>query len=243
VTLRFFFENTESVSFGCEYVKKNVPIITNSETKTPINSFAIFFILEITFEDLEEALKEVIIYLNLAEKKNFVKKNMSPIETPITSPTTFLDKLFSSLAEVHIDVSTFFLDHICYRVETAEEYERYKNMLADYGTLLSETMVSGRLISTYKLHEPIVYKDRRIPLLELPSPKPGKHYSKGLEHAEFVIDTSFENFMAMYPEVQFETKDLKKEINPDIRISFDGYSVKFHQQSLEEVIKFEQNNS
>jgi len=165
---------------------------------------------------------------------------MTGLDHHIDSTTKFLDNIFSSLVEVDIDVSPFFLDHICYRVETAEEYERYKNILADYGTVLSETMVSGRLISTYKLHEPITYKERHIPLLELPSPKPGKHYASGLEHAEFVIDTSFEAFMKKYPHVSFETKDLEKKINPDIRISFDGCSVKFHQQSLEDVIQFEQ---
>ncbi|OIO18787.1 MAG: hypothetical protein CO029_00030 [Candidatus Magasanikbacteria bacterium CG_4_9_14_0_2_um_filter_41_10] len=161
-------------------------------------------------------------------------------ELDLGSTTKFLDNIFSSLAEVDIDVSTFFLDHICYRVKTGEEYETYKNILSEYGTLLSETMVSGRVISTYKLHEPITYKERHIPLLELPSPKPGKHYARGLEHVEFVIDTSFDAFMKKYPHVSFETKDLEKKINPDIRISFDGCSVKFHQQSLEDVIKFEQ---
>lgn len=128
---------------------------------------------------------------------------MHPLESHISSPTTFLDKVFSSLDEAGVDVSNFFLDHICYRVESAEAYEEYKTILANFGTLLSETAIQGRPIATYKLHDPIVYKDRSIPLLELPSPKPGIPYPRGLEHAEFVIDCSFQEFMAQYPHISF----------------------------------------
>jgi len=45
--------------------------------------------------------------------------------THISSPATFLDNVFSSLDKVGIDVSNFFLDHICYRMESEEAYEEY----------------------------------------------------------------------------------------------------------------------
>ena len=41
----------------------------------------------------------------------------------------FLETIFSHLSEDRIDVSHYSLDHICYRVETREEYEDTKRVL------------------------------------------------------------------------------------------------------------------
>jgi hypothetical protein len=44
--------------------------------------------------------------------------------------------------------------------------------------------------------------------------------------------------MNFYNHVIFDTKDLNKKINPDIRIKYDDISVKFHHNSLEYVVKY-----
>ena len=152
----------------------------------------------------------------------------------------FLTKIISTLQKEGIDVSKCELDHICYRVESNEKYEEYKQKLSALGELLTETEINGRLISTYKLKEPIEFKGRKIFCVELPSPKEGVHYPEGLEHAEFVIKDSFEDFMSKHPNVRFDTKDISKPINPDISITYKGFSVKFHHKPLEYVIKYEQ---
>jgi len=41
----------------------------------------------------------------------------------------FLETIFSHLSEDGIDVSHYTLDHICYRVETMEEYEDMKKII------------------------------------------------------------------------------------------------------------------
>ena len=54
------------------------------------------------------------------------------------------------------------------------------------------------LIATVKLYEPIIYRDRHINIIEIPAPKVGKIAQNEFEHVEFVIDTSFEHFIAAH---------------------------------------------
>lgn len=153
--------------------------------------------------------------------------------------TIFLDKIFIFLRESAIDVSELHLDHICYRVSSLERYDELKMKLWEFWVLLSENLISGRNISTFKLSSPLIYKEREIYVLELPQPKQGSHYDEWFEHVEFVIDSSFDEFMEKYSHVKFITKDILKENNPDIKIKNQEYSVKFHLNSLEDVIKKE----
>ena len=80
------------------------------------------------------------------------------------------------------------IDHVCYRCETVAEYLDFKSRLMPFGSALEEGMIGGRPILTFLLTEPIVFKDHwRIRCLEIPCPKPGRHYARGLEHAEVVL--------------------------------------------------------
>ncbi len=156
----------------------------------------------------------------------------------LPNPAKFLTKIFKNLDNINIDVTNYELDHICYRVETVERYDFFKKELIKLGDLLSEKMINGRLISSYKLFEPIIYKERKIWVIELPSPKPNVFYKEGFEHVEFVIDISFDKFKQKYREIKFSEKAINKKINADISIGFEDCSVKFHQNSLEYVIMY-----
>ncbi|KAI8912467.1 dihydroxybiphenyl dioxygenase domain-containing protein [Gorgonomyces haynaldii] len=149
----------------------------------------------------------------------------------------FVDQVVRSLEQVGIDPRDYFMDHICYRVATQEEYLHEKHALAQYSDLLVETLIGGRMIATYKLREPFVYGHRTLELIELPAPKPGRLYASGWEHVEFVIDCSLEEFAERHPDLKWKFDF--KEINPDIRLDFGTFSVKFHTDSLENVIQFE----
>lgn len=148
------------------------------------------------------------------------------------------------------------IDHVCYRVATQEEYVAGKERFLQVGVLLHEAVINGRPIATYKLHIPIVHGshtcvivesvDRilrcscRIWCVELPSPKPGTPYATGLEHFEVVVDTPFDVLMAQYPHLTWDTAALSKEINPDVRLPLpSGNCVKFHHDTLENVIRME----
>ncbi|KAJ3149023.1 hypothetical protein HDU89_004025 [Geranomyces variabilis] len=174
---------------------------------------------------------------------------------------SFLTRVVSSLQTLGISLPpNYAIDHICYRTSTTDEYTRRKAELAMLGTLLVENDIGGRLIACYKLHAEHALRwlqstaasgvesiDRLIDVVELPAPKPGRLYPSGLEHVEVVVDDmSLEDFAARHPDVKFDWSGMKKPINRDLRIDFreggvegGGFSVKFHEQTLEKVIEIE----
>lgn len=160
------------------------------------------------------------------------------IEKLLGDPTPFLKKIFTALDKDRMDVSKYELDHICYRIETSQKYGDLKQKLHECGSFLNEMQISGRAISTFKLNKPIIFKNRRIWLLELPAPKPGRFYAEGFEHVEFVIDVNFDEFTKLYSHITFDTKAIFRKTNPEIKIKYDGFSVKFHRHNLEYVIKY-----
>lgn len=117
----------------------------------------------------------------------------------IGDPLIFLKDLFSMLSDIELDVEKYELDHICYRVESLDEYKQKKDELNDLGELLVESMVNGRLISTFKLINPIEFEKRKIYLIELPAPKKGHAYASGLEHVEFVTKEPLQKIIEKYP--------------------------------------------
>jgi len=152
--------------------------------------------------------------------------------------TSFLEHIFRYLSSKKVDVSDYELDHICYRVETKERYQYLKKALIDVGELLKESQIGGRAITSIKLVEPIIYKNRKIWVVELPAPKKGSFYKEGFEHVEFVIDTPFDTFMKTHAHLSFVTKDLKKSVNQGVTLKETDFSVKFHHHSLEYVIRY-----
>lgn len=165
-----------------------------------------------------------------------MNQNLSNI---IGDPIHFLDSLFEMINDIELKVDKYELDHICYRVTSIEEYKEKKEALASFGELLVESMVNGRMISTFKLHTPIVYKNRKIYLLELPAPKASHSYKSGLEHAEFVTKEPLQKIIDRYPQYSFEAFGIHKKINADITLKLGDYCIRFHNQSLEDVIKLE----
>lgn len=135
------------------------------------------------------------------------------------------------------------MDHICYRVETDERYRELVENLGQGAVLLGEHMVSGRLIATFQLNDPLEVSDWKISYLELPAPKEGSPYAEGLEHAEFVVlGGNLDRFRAQHAHLEevFATKGMSKEINPELGLKAAGTSVKFHKLPLGEVVRIEE---
>lgn len=149
---------------------------------------------------------------------------------------SFLNSIFTNLKSDNIDVSNYELDHICYRVSTNEKYELLKEELSNKWELLLETLISWRNIATFKLNEPLIYKNREISIIEIPAPKIWSDYDDWFEHVEFVIDDTFDDFKKKYSNIIFWEKAINKDINPDIKVQYDGISVKFHHNTLEYVV-------
>lgn len=151
----------------------------------------------------------------------------------------FLESIESDLNILGINLSDFFIDHLCYRVDSTLRYNELREELSSSHTLLHEANISGRAIATFKLNEPIKFKKHSIPLLELPSPKEDSKYNEGFEHIECVISESFIDFSNRHPNIEFDWKGAQKAHNAELRIKLGERSIKFHHQSLEEVIKEE----
>ncbi len=167
-------------------------------------------------------------------------KEMHPLDKVlINSSTTFLSQLFKMIKSKEIDVSQYELDHLCYRVETEDRYFEVKSILEKHGTLINESLVNGRPIAIYKLQEAISFSRRLIDIFELPSPKEGSNYEEGYEHVEFVTTESLDVFLEKYKDIKFDLKGQRKELNKDVRLRLGRYSVKFHELSLEEIIRIE----
>ena len=154
--------------------------------------------------------------------------------------TNFVTTLARELSAKGIDIKPYEIDHLCYRVANLDRYETKKTELAQLGYLLSEAQVNGRPIATYKLKKPLKWSHGKyISLVELPAPKPGKNYSEGLEHFEVEVAQPLKSFMALHHTIVFETHNIDNPINPDISLQLASGTVKFHPESLEEVIRKE----
>jgi predicted metalloenzyme YecM len=165
---------------------------------------------------------------------------MKSAEDIINSVPAFVEKILNELTAIGFQLNDKLIDHVCFRVQTEEEYRFYKNDFSKFGELLSEASISGRPICTFKLFEAIKVGNRLIPCIEIPAPKSSRVYKTGLEHLEIVIDESFESFSSKFPNQKWDWAGAHKEKNPELALLLsDSKSAKFHHQSLEEVIRIE----
>lgn len=154
----------------------------------------------------------------------------------------FLSRVFTEIKILNLSFEDKKIDHLCYRVKTEDEYIYYKDCFGLLGSILAETLIGDRLISTFKLYYPIVYDVHQINIIELPSPKEGKTYHTGFEHAEFVVKESFKNIIARNTEIDFDCSGLVKKHNPELRLKLTpNVSIKLHHDSLENIIRLEKN--
>lgn len=152
----------------------------------------------------------------------------------------FIEAITDGLARCGILRSELaMMDHICYRVETGERYREMLEELKEFGTLLGENEVSGRMIATFELDDYLRTDGWTVPYIELPAPKEGSPYAEGLEHVELVVIGSLERFLARHRDLPFSHGGMGKTINPEAGLKAEGISVKFHEQQLGAVVRIE----
>ncbi len=155
---------------------------------------------------------------------------------------SFTKDLLKRLEQYNLQGQFKWIDHICYRVETIEDYQKWKRSLSIEGKLLSEAIVNGRPISSFKLHKKIVINSSyEIDVIELPAPRPDKKYQKGFEHIELVSLGPLGKLVDHFKNIHFNTKNISAPTNRCISLSFEEGVVKFHESSLEDIIKEELN--
>lgn len=153
----------------------------------------------------------------------------------------FLDTVFKKVNEHNLLIEPHWdIDHLCFRVETEDEYAAYHQTFMKLGDLLTEKEVNGRAISTFELGTPISYKNWSIKLLELPAPKKGKMVKTGFEHFEVIVDRPLTEMVKRYSKLNWDTSGLEKTFNSELELPFTNRSIKFHNMSLKSVINFEE---
>lgn len=150
---------------------------------------------------------------------------------------TFLDKIFSNVKDAGFKDEEFIeIDHLAYRTETNERYEELKKEFEKISSNFSEAIISGRPIMVCRLKEPLVYGNWKIEGSELCAPKEGSFFKEGLEHAEFVTKKSLEDFLHDHENIAFNMNAYSKVENPELILEFEDCAVKFHTQSLLELL-------
>lgn len=158
------------------------------------------------------------------------------IKTIIGDYELFLDKIFLNIKGAGFDLADFSeLDHIAFRTETIERYEEVKKDVIPFTDSWTESMFNTRLITILKMTEPFQGNGFIVPALELLAPKEGKPFKGGLEHAEFVINMSFDDFLKKYQKIKFNFAYFDREVNRELLLSFSDCGVKFHEQGVLEV--------
>ena len=198
------------------------------------------------------------------EKEKRRKRALSFLDGLRAQVPAFVSAVTESLCAQGIDVSDCTPDHVCWRTETLDEYTTLVEALRASETkctMLIESEIGGRLISTFRLTEGISVLNGKhsITVVEIPAPKEERPYSTGLDHVEFVIpstanispmnDTThkqhLQHWMDQYSaSLNWNTKAISKLINPDISLLIDSVGcVKFHLVSLDSVIEFEKRHT
>ncbi len=148
----------------------------------------------------------------------------------------FLSRFTAELDRTGLTIEIEEIDHLCLRVTDLSQYETWKSELSDLGTLLTESYINGRPIAVFKLQMPVKSGNFWVDLIELPAPKSGRSYNFGFEHIEAVSKFPLENLLARRSDLPFSLENFKAPINRDIQLTLDSGLIKFHDQSLKEII-------
>lgn len=142
--------------------------------------------------------------------------------------SSFLDSFFEQIRRSSLDISGLALDHIAYQASTKQDYEHLLPEFSALGELVSEEIIGGRRVAVVRLEEPLLYKEYRIPALELIEPKEGQNCRSEFQHAEFVVNKPFEDYIAQYPNLNWDTSSMHRDEFAHLKLNFDnGLTLKF----------------
>lgn len=136
--------------------------------------------------------------------------------------SSFLDSFFDQIQKAGLDISDLPLDHIAYQASSSEDYEKLLPEFSNLGGLVSEEIIGERRVAVFRLKESIQYKNYRIPALELIEPKEGQVCDSAFQHAEFVINQPFEEYMKKYPNLKWDTSSMHRDEFSHLKLNFDN---------------------
>jgi len=147
--------------------------------------------------------------------------------------TSFLDDLTSKLIDLRLDITGAKLDHVAYQTATKEEYDVVKPKFEEFAELIREPLVGGRRVGVFKFKEPQQYKDQIFEAIELIEPKEGQTPKSGLEHAEFLLPVTLEEYIHKYPNINWNTDAINRrefpmlilKLSEEMRVKFPRYPI------------------
>lgn len=166
----------------------------------------------------------------------------------------FTQALTELATRLGLDIAPLDADHISLRCHQNATAERWRTGLEQCGELLSETLINGRPICLFKLHEPMTVAHWQFKVVELPWPGEKRYPHEGWEHIEIVLpgDPQSLNARALalladeglsQPGIVVKTSSPKGERerlpNPTLAVSDGKVTIKFHPWSIEEIVASE----
>lgn len=160
-----------------------------------------------------------------------------------------------ALAErIGLDIAPLNADHISLRCHQNTTAERWQRGFERCGVLFSESVINGRPIRLFRLHEPVCVAHWRFTLIELPWPGEKRYAHEGWEHVEIVLPGTPETLNARAlallsdeglskPGLSVKTSSPKGENerlpNPTLAVTDGKITIKFHPYTLEDVVASE----
>ena len=149
----------------------------------------------------------------------------------------FIKQKLEQLHSLNLDVTALELDHFGYQTSSKEDYESKTNEVKSIAIRKSENIVSGRRVGIYKLNDTYVCENYKVIGFELVEPKENQICNSQLDHVEFVLNCSFEDYISKNKKVKWDTTAMTRPEFAKLIINFeDGTSVKFHLKNIFEEI-------
>jgi predicted metalloenzyme YecM len=139
------------------------------------------------------------------------------------------------LAARGIDINSYALSHLAYRVPEWEQYVHVRGLIERHAVANRENVWNGRPISLIVPVEPLeVLGGKLISLIELIPPVHQRVYKMGLEHLGVVVGDTFDAFVAAHKPVLTGQQFQGPSSTPDpVYILFEDFThVKFYRLSL-----------
>lgn len=109
-------------------------------------------------------------------------------QTALTHQFVSFEQKIQQLAQIiKLDLAQFNIDHLAIRVNGITQGQKWRDMLLQFGELLSDNQVNGRQIYLIKLDEPLYFAGQAVSVVELPMPKNKLYPIEGWEHIELVV--------------------------------------------------------
>jgi predicted metalloenzyme YecM len=139
-----------------------------------------------------------------------------------------------------IDIATYSLSHLCFRVPEWDQYVHVRTMLERHARANREGVWNGRPMSLILLAEPLdVVDGKPCNRIELIPPVHQRVYKMGLEHLGVVVGDEFEDFSKLHRPVLTGQQFQSANVDPVYILMEDWTHVKFYRRSFFDVVQDE----